>query len=97
MELKNTEESVKKKKKRDANPGVEKDERSVAMTISQDAISWHPAAAATPSTWAITGTGRDWIDSIMSVHVRNTSSWWHLPSDEVWKNIEFICYNKNLF
>ena len=40
-------------------PGVAKRASVVATARSQLATSWHPAAVATPCTWAITGCGID--------------------------------------
>jgi len=45
-------------------PGVENCAVCDATARSQVATSWQPAAAATPSTAAITGCGSFWIDII---------------------------------
>ena len=58
--------------KRTTHPGVENEEVSVAITISQDATSWHPAAAAIPFTLAMTGTGIFCSPNINLVHVSKT-------------------------
>jgi hypothetical protein len=50
-------------------PGVEKDDLVVAMTRSQLATSWQPAAAASPLTTAITGMGSLDRDTRVSAHI----------------------------
>lgn len=49
--------------------------RSVHTTKSHAAINWQPAAAANPSTFAITGTGDSLISNINSVAVWKTRRW----------------------
>ena len=56
---------------------------SLQTAISQDATSWHPAAAANPSTFAMTGTGADWMALISSEHLWNTCLWCSDPRSAV--------------
>ena len=51
------------------DPGTEKVDLVVATAISQVATIWQPAAAATPSTLAMTGTGQCTISSIKSLQL----------------------------
>ena len=55
-------------------PGVANRASSDATARSQDATSWHPAAVATPWTFAITGCAIPWIVSISTVHASNSNS-----------------------
>lgn len=53
-------------------PGVEKVLLSVQKAKSHCATNWQPAAAARPSTFAITGTGQFIIDIMSFVAALNT-------------------------
>lgn len=64
-------------------PGVENSDLFVATTMSQIETSWQPAAAAWPSTAAITGTGEVTISFISWLHVRKMVSWCSFPSEVV--------------
>ena len=55
-------------------PGVANRASVVAMARSQLATSWHPAAVATPCTWAITGCGIDCTVVISRLQVANSSA-----------------------
>jgi len=64
-------------------PGVEKEDFSVHIAISHAATSWQPAAAAKPSTAAMTGTGEVRILVINSVAALKTDRWNSFPASGV--------------
>lgn len=68
-----------------SHPGVEKELLSVQIAMSHVATSWHPAAAANPSTLAMTGTGLFMISIISSEALWKISLWDSVPLSEVWK------------
>ena len=53
-------------------PGVAKAAVSAATARSQVATNWHPAAVASPCTWAMTGLGRRRINSMTRVQSAKT-------------------------
>ena len=55
-------------------PGVAKRADAAATARSHDATSWHPAAVATPATFAITGWRSPTTDIIRSEHCSNSAS-----------------------
>ena len=63
----------------ETHPGVLKLAFSPATTMSQLATSWQPAAAASASTCATTGTSMSCSRFITLVHAAKTASWCARP------------------